>query len=69
MVGDGDAMGIACQVVEHMLGAAERWFGVDDPILLEQRSHESCEVGVTIQRRARAVKHELAFAKGRTQSG
>src|SRR5262249_34181058 len=62
-------MRIACQVVEHMLRAAERWFGIDDPILLEQRSHESCEVGVTVQRRARTVKHELVLAKGPTQSG
>ena len=25
MVGNGDAVGIACQVVKHMLGAAEGW--------------------------------------------
>jgi hypothetical protein len=68
VVRDGDAMRIACQVVEHMLRAAERRFGVDHPIPLEQRSHESCEVGVTVQRRARAVKHELAFAKDPTLS-
>ena len=35
MVGDGDAMGVAGQVVENMFGAAEGWLGVDDPVLLE----------------------------------
>ncbi len=34
MVGDGYAMGIAGQVVENMFRAAERWLGIDDPILL-----------------------------------
>ena len=34
MVGDGDAMGVAGQVVENMFGAAEGWLGVDDPVLL-----------------------------------
>src|SRR5260370_29713826 len=33
MVGDGDAVGIAGQVVENILGAAERWLGIDHPVL------------------------------------
>ena len=33
MVGDGHAMGVAGQVVENMFGAAERWLGVDNPVL------------------------------------
>jgi hypothetical protein len=36
MVGDGDAMGVACQVVENMFGAAEGWLGVDDLVLLAE---------------------------------
>jgi hypothetical protein len=27
-------MGVAGQVVENMFGAAERWLGIDDPVLL-----------------------------------
>src|SRR5437667_12774118 len=30
-VGDGDAMGIAAEIIEHLLGSAERSLGVDDP--------------------------------------
>ena len=41
MVGDGDAMGIAGQVVENVFGAAERWLGVDDPVLLTQLPEET----------------------------
>ena len=33
MVGDGDAVGIAGQVVENMFGATEGWLGVDHPVL------------------------------------
>ena len=32
MVGDGDAVGIAAEILEDVLGPAEGWFGVDDPI-------------------------------------
>ena len=32
MVGDGHAMGVAAQILEHILGAAKGWFGVDDPV-------------------------------------
>ena len=35
MVGDGDAVGVAGQVVENMFGAAEGWLGVGDPVLPE----------------------------------
>ena len=35
VVGDGDAMGVAGQVVENMFGAAEGWLGVDDPVVPE----------------------------------
>jgi len=37
VVGDGYAMGIAGKIAEHMMGTAERWLGVDDPVLTEQR--------------------------------
>ena len=30
-VGDGDAMGIAAEIIKHLLGSAERSLGVDDP--------------------------------------
>jgi hypothetical protein len=33
MVGDGDAVGIAGQVVENMFGAAEGRLGINDPVL------------------------------------
>ena len=30
-------MGVAGQVTDNMLGSAERWFGIDDPVLAKQR--------------------------------
>ncbi len=32
MVGDRDAMGVAGQIVEHVMGSTKRWFGVNDPV-------------------------------------
>ena len=43
MVGDGDAMGVAAEIAEDVMGAAEGWFGIDDPWLTEQGAQESAE--------------------------
>lgn len=37
-VGDGDAMGVAGEVAQHVQRAAERWFQVDHPVYLLQFS-------------------------------
>jgi len=36
MVGDGHAMGVTAEILEHIVGTAEGWFGVDDPVFSEQ---------------------------------
>ena len=36
MVGDSHAVGVAAQILEDILGATERWFGVDHPVVSEQ---------------------------------
>ena len=43
MVGDGDAMGVAGEIAENMMGTAEGWLGIDDPVLTEQGAQESTE--------------------------
>ena len=43
VVGDGDAMGVAGQIVEDMFGSSEGPLGVDHPVLTEQRPQESME--------------------------
>jgi hypothetical protein len=41
MVGYGDAMGVASQIVEDMFRPSERPFCIDDPVLMEQRPQKS----------------------------
>jgi hypothetical protein len=43
MVGDGDAMGVAAEIAEDVMGATEGWFNIDDPWLTEQGAQESAE--------------------------
>jgi hypothetical protein len=43
MVGDGDAVGVAGEIVEHMLSAAEGRLGIDDPLLRIELSQELSE--------------------------
>jgi len=40
MVGDGDAVRIAGEIVHNMLGTAEGWLGIDDPVLVEELSEK-----------------------------
>ena len=40
MIGDGDAMGIASEVVDDLPGAGEGFFAVGDPLLVVERSEE-----------------------------
>ena len=44
-VGDGDAMGVAAEIAEHLLGAGERRLGVDDPVDAGQVIEASSEGG------------------------
>jgi len=42
-VGDGDPMRVAGQILQHMLGSAERRLGVDHPLLTSQASKQKVE--------------------------
>jgi hypothetical protein len=69
MVGDGYAMGIAAQVVEHIFGATEGWFGVDNPVFSEQRSHPGSEdLGLSEQSQIPG-EVQLVMLKGRLETG
>jgi len=43
MVGNGDTVSIATEILEHILGAAEGWLGVDHPVFAKQRSQPGGE--------------------------
>src|ERR1700751_365504 len=43
MVGDAHAVGIAAEILQGVLGSAERRFGVDDPIFAEERTQPGRE--------------------------
>jgi len=43
MVGDGHAMSVAAEILEHMLWAAKRWFRVDHPVFAEQWTYPGGE--------------------------
>lgn len=43
VIGDGDAMRIASQIVEHMFGSSEWPFGVDYPVVTKQWPEKSME--------------------------
>src|SRR5215831_5151224 len=67
MVGDGDAMSVACQVVKDMFGTAEGRLSINHPLLTRKGSQELDELAFILQRRTCAVKHKLMVAKGLAQ--
>jgi len=69
MVGDGHAMGIAAQILEHILGATEGWFGVDDPMFAEERTQPGSEELGMGERCKFSGQVQLTAFEGRLQAG
>ena len=69
VVGDGDAMGVAAQILEHVLGASEGGLAVDHPVLsVEWPQPGSEDLGLS-QGGQLAREAELAVLKGRLEAG
>src|SRR5436309_419159 len=68
MVGDGYAMGVPAQILEHILWAPEGSFGIDHPVFSEQRPQPGGE-GLPLSERPQvSVEAELSFAEGMPES-
>ena len=63
MVGDGNAVSVASQVVEDMFCPAEGRLGVDDPLLTEELMEETTEAIGLSEADERAVELELVLIK------
>ena len=68
-IGDRGTVSVAREIGEHLLGAAERRLGVDDPIYLAQRDDALGESAWFAERRKLAEKAQLAFVERRLQGG
>jgi len=68
MVGDGDAVRVAAQVMENMLRTSERFFAVDDPVLAEELPEEARERLRLGEEPKVAVEAELAIGEGALES-
>jgi len=42
-VGDSHTMGVAGQILQHMLGTSEGWLGIDHPLLITQPTQQGVE--------------------------
>ena len=69
MVGDGDAVGIAAEILQDVLGSAEGWFGVDDPIFAEERTQPGSEELGMGERCEFSGQVQLTAFEGRLQAG
>jgi len=69
MVGDGHAMGVAAQILEHKLWATEGWFQIDDPVCSVQGSEPGGKDVWLSEEDEVSVKTELAITEGLLESG
>ena len=68
-VGDGYAVRVTSQIVQHVLGSTERWLGINDPILFPQGVQKCAEGFFLGQRQALSVKDQLLGAESTSQPG
>jgi hypothetical protein len=69
MIGDGDAVRVASQVVKYMRRSSEGAFGVDHPILTKERPEESMKGLLSGEWLETAGKREFALTEGALQAG
>jgi len=68
MVGDGDAMRVAGQIVQHVFRPAERFLGVDHPVVFQQSVQKRVECLAVLPATIVTVEGEPLAAKGTPQA-
>jgi len=69
MVGDGHSVGVTAQILEHILGAAEGWFAVNDPVFSKQWSEPGSEDLGLIEEGQIAREVELLMLESALETG
>src|SRR5215470_15413433 len=69
MAGDGNAVSIAAEILQDIVGSAEGWFGVDDPIFGEERTQPGSEELGMGERCEFSGQVQLTAFEGRLQAG
>src|ERR1700732_2738255 len=62
-------MGIEAEILQHVLGSAEGWFGVDDPMLAEERTQPGREELGMSERCEFSGQVQLVVREGRLEAG
>jgi hypothetical protein len=61
MIGDGNAVGVAGEIAQHMLWAAKGRLEVNHPFLPKQRTQEGSEGLLLLKRLERAGENQLGM--------
>ena len=69
VVGDGDAVSVCAEIAQRVFWPTEGPFGVEDPVMAEQKSQPGGEGARFSKRQEVAVELELACMKGGLESG
>jgi hypothetical protein len=69
MVLDGDGVSVAAKILQHVLGSAEGWFRVDDPMFAGERTQPGREELGMGERREFSGQVQLAALERGLKSG
>src|SRR5271167_541011 len=67
MIGNGDSVGVAADIVHHLLWPGERWLGVDDPFHVAHQVEMTGESLRILECLKRSEKLQLAGVEGLLQ--
>src|SRR5205814_10594092 len=67
IVGDGDGMSVASDVVEDLLGSGKGWFGIDHPFCIAKGVEISDEGSWIVQLKERGKEMQLSGVEGLLQ--
>ena len=63
IITDGDPMGISAEVLKDPVGAVERWFAIDDPLVVVEGPQEGLEVFGILERAEMGGKDKITSLK------
>src|SRR5215467_2838531 len=68
-IGDGNPVGVACQVLQHVVGTTERWLGIDHPLFAAQPREHGVEACGVSQRSQSSRKAQLLVSVSLLEEG
>jgi len=69
MVGNGDAVGVAAEILQNMFGTSKGWFAINHPLVTEEWTQEGGKCFWVSQELQLAMEYQLVAGEGALEGG